>query len=133
MTKDLDFNSIHSYSNFTAKYSYNVEQNAYIPDDNSTATIKELCTTGQGFIPIGIIYDANDGVNKSFRGKFNGQNYVLDNIYIYRPGNAALFMYIYAGGTIENLTIDGHITSTDGCAVGFLYDGNRKLYKKMCK
>ena len=111
LTRNLDFNSIFSYSNYRAKYSYNEEQNAYMPDENSTTTIKELCTTGQGFIPIGMSQSEN----------FDGQNYEIKNIHIEKTGNASFFTGIDSGGSLKNLTIDGHIVSTDGSAVGLVF------------
>ena len=51
LTKDLDFNSIFSYSNYKSKYTF--DGNGYVPEESSDTTIKELCTTGQGFVPIG--------------------------------------------------------------------------------
>ena len=107
LTKDLDFNSIFSYSNYRAKYSYNEEQNAYIPDENSETTIKELCTTGQGFIPIGLDYSSG----RNFRGIFEGNNYEIKNIYINTANYAALFGGV-SGATIKDITIDGNINST---------------------
>ena len=116
LTKDLDFNSIFSYGNYKTKYSYNAEKKAYIPDENSETTIKELCTTGEGFIPIGLDYSNNI----IFRGTFYGEEQrEIKNIYINKAGIAALFG-AGNGVTIKNLTIDGQITSTNAAAVGII-------------
>lgn len=101
VTKDLDFNSIFSYSDFTAKYKYDSTANAYIPDENSSTTIKELCTTGEGFIPIGFY--------NSFRGIFDGKNHEIKNMYINcNTGNVGLFGYIY-NSTVKNVGLSGSI------------------------
>ena len=119
LTKDLDFNSIFSYANYKTKYSYNEEKNAYIPDENATTTIKELCTTGKGFIPIGLDYSSG----RTLRGIFEGNNHYIKNIYINTSNNAALFGGTN-GSTIKDLTIDGDITCTSGKnATGFIADG----------
>ena len=119
LTKDLDFNSIFSYGNYKTKYSYNAEKKAYIPDENSKTTIKELCTTGKGFIPIGLDYSSG----RTLRGIFEGNNHYIKNIYINTSNNAALFGGTN-GSTIKDLTIDGDITCTSGKnATGFIADG----------
>ena len=116
LVKDLDFNSIFSYGNYRAKYSYDNTNEVYVRDENSTTTIKELCTTGQGFIPIGLSYSA--GTN--FKGIFYGEEQrEIRNIYINRSGVAALFGS-GSGVTIKKITIDGQITSTNGAAIGFI-------------
>lgn len=121
LTKDLDFNSIFSYANYRTKYSYDEEKKAYIPDDTSQTTIKELCTTGQGFIPISLTY-GNDG-SPAFHGIFYGKEQrEIKNIYINRSGVAALFG-AGSNATIKNITIDGTIISTSGSAAGFVGTG----------
>lgn len=121
LTRDLDFNSIFSYSNFNAKYSYNSEKNFYEPEEESETSkpIKELCTTGQGFIPIGLNYSS--GI--TFKGKFDGQSFEIKNIYIKTSNCAALFGGAYKT-TIKNLTIDGEIIGTGSTyASGILGSG----------
>lgn len=111
LTKNLDFNSIFSYADFKAKYRLDSSKNAYIKDETATTTIKELCTSGIGFIPITNGGPAN--VN-SFQGAFDGQNFTISNIYINRPdgttqiGAIGLFGKIH-NATIKNLTVDGLI------------------------
>ena len=116
LVNNLDFNSIFSYSDFTAKYSYNSENDFYEPDLTGTSetTIKELCTTGQGFIPIG-------KTDKSFRGTFQGDGQKeIRNIYINRSTTAALCGLCH-GATIKDITIDGNITCTGSeLAAGFI-------------
>ena len=116
LVNNLDFNSIFSYSDFTAKYSYNSENDFYEPDLTGTSetTIKELCTTGQGFIPIG-------KTDKSFRGTFQGDGQKeIRNIYINRSTTAALCGLCH-GATIKDITIDGNIKCTGSeLAAGFI-------------
>ena len=106
--RDLDFNSIFSYDNYKAKYSYNAENNAYEPDENSTTTIKELCTSNMGFIPIGETYDR---LKKCFWGNFDGNNHTIKNLYIKTDKSAGLFGAT-GSASIKNITLEGTIIST---------------------
>lgn len=133
VTRDLDFDSIFSYSNYKAKYSYVEADNAYEPDENSETTIKELCTTGKGFIPIGLEY-GNSGSTKVFRGTFYGEEpRTIKNIYINTSNNAALFGGV-GNSKIMNITIDGNIKSTAKGAAGLVASANyitiEKCYNK---
>ena len=123
LVNDLDFNSVFSYNNFEAKYSYDSAKNAYISDENSETTIMELCTTGQGFIPIG------SNCPRFFGGIFygdkpNGERTKIKNIYINRSDNAGLFdncSGAYGRATFKNIEIDGKITCTgSGAAAGLI-------------
>lgn len=97
LTKDLDFNSIFSYNDYKAKYEYVEENNSYEPNENAENTIKELCTTGQGFIPIG-------KSGKEFSGTFQGDGQKeIKNIFINRESAAALFGN--SSGKIKNVTL----------------------------
>lgn len=49
----------------------------YIPSTTSTTTIKELVTTGEGFIPIGLGESTN-----CLKGNFDEKNNFIDGIYI---------------------------------------------------
>ena len=121
LVNDLDFNSIFSYSNYKAKYIYNSEADCYEPDltGESGKGIKELCTTGQGFIPIGLEY-SNNNTTQTFRGIFYGEEQrEIRNIYINRSGVASLFG-AGVGVTIENITVDGNIKSTSSYATGII-------------
>lgn len=133
LTRDLDFNSIYSYSNYAAKYSYVEADNAYEPDENSETTIKELCTTGKGFIPIGLKY-GNAGTTKVFKGTFYGEEpRTIKNIYINTSNNAALFGGV-TSSKINNITITGSIKSTASTAAGIVASANyitiEKCYNK---
>ena len=119
LTKDLDFNSIYSYSNYKSKYVFNSSKNAYYADNTGEQTIKELCTSGLGFIPITNLGSAS---SSAFRGTFDGQGHSITNLYINstnNTGNKGLFGKIYQG-TVKNLTIDGLIKGkvTGGGGIG---------------
>lgn len=110
LVRDLDFNSIFSYSNFKSKYTY--DGKGYVPGESSDTTIKELCTTGEGFIPIGPI-----SFNSTFRGIFDGKNHEIKNIYINcNTGNVGLFGYIYKS-TVKNVGLSGSING-GGYSIG---------------
>ena len=117
----LNFNSNLSYSDIENTYKYDEIINAYIVDETSEKTLKELITdeNGIGFIPIGM--SAND-VEARFQGTFDGNNNEVKNIYVNTTNNAGLF-----GGTshatIKNLGITGDITSTEGYAGGITGNG----------
>ena len=130
LTTDLDFNSIFSYANYKAKYSYiDATYDYYIPDSNSTTTIKELCTTGKGFVPIGHKYTRS---GSCWWGSFDGKGHTIKNIYINREGIAGLFGGTGESTTIENLTIDGHIISTESKAAGIVINGAMCTVKNCC-
>lgn len=116
LTKDLDFNSIFSYSDYTTKYSLNSEKTAYIENEDSETTLKELLTdtSGQGFIPITKIGPSED---QSFQGNFDGRGHVISNLYIKNSNNVGLFGRCYKA-TIKNLTVKGNIVKTGTAAAG---------------
>lgn len=111
--KNLDFKSELSYANIEKKYKYDSESETYIEDSSADKTLMELCTTGIGFIPI--------GAKNFFSGIFDGNNKEIKNIYILRDTEAGLFANTnYSYVKIENLTIDGNITSNNGAAGGIV-------------
>lgn len=122
LTRDLDFNSIFSYNDYKAKYEYVEVDDAYEPNAEATATIRELCTSGKGFIPIG-------KSGKAFSGTFQGneEQKEIKNIFINRESDAALFGNI--NGKIYNITLTGHIVSTNSKAAGFIATGSATLEK----
>ena len=118
ITQTLDFNSTKSYVNAEEKYVYSSESGGYVKDANGEA-IKTLCTSGEGFIPIGICTE-----NYGFEGIFNGNDCSIKNLYINRetaPENMedyiGLFGYI-TDSTIENLTLTGQITAKNMQYIG---------------
>ena len=101
---NLKFNSNFSYMNPDT-----TEFDTYLGGDGTTSLIEQLSKDGNGFVPIG--KDIN-GVN--FKGIFDGQNYMIENIYINKSSNAALFGCIKGTSTtnraeICNLTVKGNI------------------------
>ena len=116
LMRTLNFKSKLSYTNYDSKYSYDEIKVAYIKDDTSNKNIMELCTKDMGFIPIGI------GDNINFQGKFEGNGYEINNIYINTENNAGLFgQTMWA--TIKNLGISGEITSSAKYAGGIVGTG----------
>ena len=125
LTKDLDFNSIFSYADYTAKYIYDSSKNAYVKDATSDKTIKELCTTGYGFI---CITNTGPSEEQSFQGIFDGQNHTISNIYMNNTQNTTtkgLFGRI-RNATIKNLTVDGLLKGkvTGGSGIGAIAGGS---------
>ena len=115
LMRTLDFKSELSYTDYNAKYSYDETLAAYIKDESLETTLMELCTENLGFIPIG-----KSGA--VFQGKFDGQGYEIQNLYINTTTLAGLFG---ATGwcTVQNLGISGNITSTEKSAGGIAGDG----------
>ena len=95
----LDFNSNKSYiepfRTDYGEYGYNGE-------------LKTLLTTGEGFKPIGTIYDANISTNY-FCGTFDGNYNVIYNLYqIYEDPDNTLILGLFGtnAGSIKNLIIE---------------------------
>ena len=109
LMRNLNFKSIFSYNDYHGKYSYDETTNSYIKNINSTKTLKDLCTSDFGFIPIG-----TDTV--AFSGNFNGQGFEIENIYVNKLNNAGLFG-VATNCIIQNLGISGNIVS-EGIYVG---------------
>ena len=107
LEKNLDFNSLNSYVNFSKVYT-EFRNNGDVNGDGKAENIKKEVTTGSGFVPIGTNYD------NAFAGNFQGNGKKVSNIYI--NINKAEEETIYAGffaysrGTIEGLTISGNIS-----------------------
>lgn len=76
---------------------------------------------GKGFLPIGYnIVSADSGFKKDrFVGKFDGQNYVIKNLFINMPKEdfIGLFGYIY-GGEIKNIGLENINISSQSIAGG---------------
>lgn len=102
---DLDFNSVNSYVEpYRSDYSkYGYEGN-----------IKEILTSGEGFITIGrktIINFSEDKLISSFKGTFDGKNHKIYNMKIRRETNVAntyviVGMFNNNNGTIKNLMLE---------------------------
>ena len=96
---NLDIQNSNSYSNPNTKYisdSYGYTSNA------SGTAIKDILTdtTGLGFVPIGIA-----GGNALFAGTFDGNNKVINNLYIKASSYGGLFGAVSQSITIENLKL----------------------------
>ena len=118
ITQTLDFNSTKSYVNAEEKYAYSSESGGYVKDANGEA-IKTLCTSGEGFIPIGTTNNYD-----SFEGFFNGNDCSIKNLYINTengPENTRRYIGLFgriSDSTIENLTLTGQITVKNADYVG---------------
>ena len=105
LTRNLDFNSIFSYSNYkTTKY------DEFLGGDGTTELKTQLSANGNGFMPIYFSQYLSGG----FCGNFNGNNNKIENIYInYKgtPGNygAGLFGMTSNDAIIRNLTVSGNV------------------------
>jgi PKD repeat protein len=76
---------------------------------------------GEGWVPIGS-WDSS-----RFRGSYDGNGHIIDNLYINRPGIGyqGLFGYVY-GGTVSNLGLtNASVTggNTTGCLAGTIENG----------
>lgn len=100
----LNFNSnksyVEPYRTDYDKYGYNGE-------------LKELLTSGEGFIPIGSFNDSE--TTQNFYGTFNGNNFTIYNLYLNKEiesGEIYQFYGLFAQnyGTIKNLKVHGNIT-----------------------
>ena len=117
----LNFNSSLSYSDSKNKYRYDETANAYIVDETSEKTLKELITdeNGIGFIPIG---RSSADAKARFKGTFDGNGNEVKNIYVNTPNNAGLFGGVFQA-TVENIKISGSIISTENNAGGIIANG----------
>ena len=121
----LNFNSSLSYSDSKNKYRYDETANAYIVDETSEKTLKELITdeNGIGFIPIG---RSSADAKARFKGTFDGNGNEVKNIYVNTPNNAGLFGGVFQA-TVENIKISGAITSSENSAGGLIVNGSATI------
>ena len=129
----LDFSSDKSYVNpETEEYS----QCGY------NGKLKELLTSGSGFLPIGQYYvengqEVSEAESNSFKGIFNGNNNAIKNLYINRVAerdNEQIGFFGNNFGEIKNLGlvnidiyVEGKTISTGGIA-GTTYGNVNKCY-----
>lgn len=123
LTRNLNFESKYSYGKPDLKWRYDSEKDAYIIDETSTTTLKEIITdkNGVGFVPISPDIGASE---KMFRGNLDGQGYIIQNLYENREGNAGLFRSM-TGSTIKNLTLTGEINAPGKVAGVFSFRNQR--------
>jgi hypothetical protein len=55
---------------------------------------------GKGFVPIGLVFSS-----PHFQGSLDGQNYVIDNLYINRPATSYIGLFSSSSGLISNLGV----------------------------
>ena len=117
LMRTLNFNSPTSYSDLSIKWSYDVENDAYIIDENSTTNLMEIITNteGVGFVPIG-----------TFAGNLDGNCHEIQNIYENRTKETGLFRNIY-GSSVKNLGLTGEMISTSN-VYSFGYARNTDFY-----
>lgn len=127
--RSLFFNGLYnSYADANAKYEVTIESTTkedgttvektigYQPNSASDTTIKELVTTGNGFIPVG-----KETGDNTFKGTFDGKGFYLDELYINASGYGGLFGVIGVDTTIKNLGVKrGTIDGTGGGAGVFV-------------
>ena len=101
---NLKFNSNFSYMNPDT-----TEFDTYLGGDGTTSLIEQLSKDGNGFVPIG-----KDMYGVNFKGIFDGQNYMVENIYINKSSNAGLFGCTTNRAEICNLTVQGNIIVGEG-------------------
>ena len=105
LSQTLDFNSDKSYVNAEEKYLYKDDVGGYEKDINGEV-IMTLCTTGEGFIPIGLNYSSR------FEGIFEGNGNSIKNMYLNaRQGreHIGLFGVVDNECSINNLILTGQI------------------------
>ncbi len=102
--RSLYFNGLFkSYVNENAKYVK--DDIGYKAEESSETTIKELLTTGEGFIPIGT-------EDNPFKGSFDGKGYFIAEIYINSSKAAGLFGYNASPSIINTGIKGGQINSS---------------------
>ena len=116
LMRDLDFNSIFSYDDYTTK------EYGDLNADGTTEDIRtELIKTDSsciGFTPIG-------SSSISFKGTFDGNNHKMENIYENASEYASLFGY-GQDAYIKNLTLSG-ILKSGKYAAGICVTGSGKI------
>ena len=121
LTRSLNFKSKYSYKDSTRTDFGNLNND----DTDGNSLITEM-TTGTGFEPIG-------QYNKEFKGKFDGKEHTIANIFIdyleESQKDKAFITKISKNASISNLTITGKIRSNWLAAgiVGFSTGDNTKV------
>ena len=64
-----------------------------------------------------------------FRGDLNGNNHTI-TLNLEGEGNLALFTWLGDDASIHDLTVDGYVHSTNGCAAGFVAAGYGIQFKE---
>ena len=113
LTRDLDFNSIFSYSDYTTNKYGDLNTDGVVEDIRTELTKKdEGCT---GFQAIG---------KWQFLGYFDGKEHEIRNVYQHvNSGSTALFKT--ASKEIKNVIVTGTIINSGGSAGGICAAGNK--------
>ena len=100
----LDFYEDKSYVDLNKKYILNNTINGYEESENGEKTLKELLTTGQGWLSIGNTIDSD---NQNFEGTFEGNNKVIKNLYMAQSTQESSVIGLFANnkGIIQNLKV----------------------------
>ena len=106
---DLDFKSDLSY--VSGKFA--VEGN--IPSCSSVDELKNILSTGEGFVPIG-------KKNNMFRGYFDGNYYTISNLYINTDDHAGLFGSCWTA-VIKNIVVEGEINVRNDLSLSLVQAG----------
>ena len=77
--------------------------------------LSSICNETNPWTPIGNGGGTSGG--NTFEGSFDGQGHSVKNLYVTGNGNAGLFGYVSAEGTVKNLGVSGSSTSTSGGGV----------------
>ena len=84
--------------------------------------LSSICNETNPWTPIGNGGGTSGG--NTFEGSFDGQGHSVKNLYVTGNGNAGLFGYVSAKGTVKNLGVSGSSTSTSGGGVAAINFGS---------
>ena len=84
--------------------------------------LSSICNETNPWTPIGNGGGISGG--NTFEGSFDGQGHSVKNLYVTGNGNAGLFGYVNAEGTVKNLGVSGSSTSTSGGGVAAINFGS---------
>ena len=84
--------------------------------------LSSICNETNPWTPIGNGGETSGG--NTFEGSFDGQGHSVKNLYVTGNGNAGLFGYVSAEGTVKNLGVSGSSTSTSGGGVAAINFGS---------
>ena len=84
--------------------------------------LSSICNETNPWTPIGNGGGTSGG--NTFEGSFDGQGHSVKNLYVTGNGNAGLFGYVSAEGTVKNLGVSGSSTSTSGGGVAAINFGS---------
>ena len=84
--------------------------------------LSSICNETNPWTPIGNGGGISGG--NTFEGSFDGQGHSVKNLYVTGNGNAGLFGYVSAEGTVKNLGVSGSSTSTSGGGVAAINFGS---------